>query len=179
MREEGFSLIEMLVVIAIIAIAMVATLTAIDPLEQIRKARDAARIKEAGDLLKGYAKYFAAYKCYPWDTGAPTCTGVDNSRLLTATVPDFSVTGVDYDLITQGQLKESFANKRSIQRNEFLVSVNDERRVAVCYEPESRKSRGGNFLGLMDNINQTPDADRSCDDIRGYPDNSCFICVGF
>lgn len=179
MHKNGFSLIELLVVIAILSITIVAVLTAIDPLEQIRKARDAAKVKEAADLLKGYGRYFATYKCYPWDTGAPDCTGVDNSRLLTATIPDFSVSGADYELVRRGQLKESFIGKRSIENGEFLVSVDDERRASVCYEPESKRSRGGSFIPLMDNINKTPDVDNKCDDLSGYPDGSCFICFGF
>ncbi len=179
MSKRGFSLIELLVVIAIIAIAAVALLTAIQPLEQIRKARDAARLKEAGDLLRGYGRYFGSFKCLPWDPGAPNCTGEDNSRLLTAVEADFSVTGVDYDLINQNILKESFAKKRSIERGEMLVSNDDQRRVAVCYEPESKKSRNGGFIPLTDNLGKTPVPGRVCADPDGYPDDSCFICVSF
>lgn len=179
MNSRGFSLIEMLVVIAVLGFTMVALLTAIQPMEQIRKARDAARLKEMRDLLGGYARYFGSFKCYPWDPGAPNCTGESNSRLFTATVPDFSDSGVDYDLIRQGKLKDSFAGKRSIKLGEFLVSNDSERRVTVCYEPEAKRSRNGSFIGLMDNIGENADPDNSCDDVGGYPDGSCFICFGF
>lgn len=178
-KYRGFSLIELLVVIAIIAIVTVAVLAAINPMEQIRKARDAAKLKDAAELVRGYGSYYAGFKCYPWYPDAPDCSEVDDSRLFVATVPDFSQTGVDYELITQGKLKEQFVNRRSIQGGEMLVSHNDQRVVSVCYEPESKNGRSGAFVPLMDNINQTPDADKRCDDLEGYPDNSCFICFSF
>lgn len=178
MKENGFSLIEVLIVIIILSVVVVIMLSALDPMEQIAKARDVARLREGGDLLKAYGRYAQSFKCLPWDPGAPDCTGVDNSRLDNAVFPDFSETGVDYDLIRQNILKESFANKRSIKNNEFLVSVNDERRVAVCYEPESKKNRQGTFLPLMDRLNATPIPGNKCLSIEGYPDDSCFICLG-
>jgi prepilin-type N-terminal cleavage/methylation domain-containing protein len=176
---QGFTLIELLVVITIIAIAIVVLLSAINPMEQIGKARDAARLKDAADLLGAYGRYYGSFKCFPWDPGAPDCTGESDSRLLTATVTDFYETGVDYELITQGKLKKQFANKRSIERGELLVSHDNDRRVSVCFEPESKKGRTGSFIPLMDNINQIPVAGNQCADLDGYPDESCFICVSF
>jgi hypothetical protein len=61
----------------------------------------------------------------------------------------------------------------------MLVSNDDERRIAVCYEPESKNGRSGLLIGLMDNINQTPVAGNQCVDLEGYPDGSCFVCVSF
>jgi prepilin-type N-terminal cleavage/methylation domain-containing protein len=176
---KGFTLIELLVVITIIAIAIVGVLSAIDPIEQIGKARDAARLKDSADLLGAYGKYYGSFKCFPWDPGAPDCTGESDSRLLTAAVPDFSETGVDYDLIAQGKLKKQFANKRSIERGELLVSHDSDRRVSVCFEPESQKGRTGSFIPLMDDINKTPVVGNQCADLDRYPDGSCFICVSF
>lgn len=177
-KSNGFSLIELLVVMVILAVVSVALISAINPLEQIRKAKDARRLKDSGDLLHGYARYFGANRCHPWDPDAPNCSGVSTSRLNNPVVPDFSVTGVDYDLIRQSTVKEAFVKRDSIEEGEMLVSNDDERRVAVCFEPESKKSRNGGFIPLTDNLGKTPVPGRVCADPDGYPDGSCFICVG-
>ena len=176
-KTKGFSLIELLVVMVILAIVSVALLSAINPLEQIRKAKDARRLKDAGDLLGGYARYFGTYRCHVWYPDAPDCTGESTSRLNNPVVADFSPTGVDYGLITQNTLKEAFVERDSIENGEMLVSNDDERRVAVCFEPESKKSRNGGFIPLTGNLGKVPVPGRKCSDPDGYPDDSCFICV--
>lgn len=129
-----------------------------------------------GSWSRGYGRYFGAFKCHPWDPGAPDCSGEDNSRQYTATVPDFSESGIDYQLTEQGFLKPQFANRRSIRKGELLVSTNDERRVSVCFEPQSRKGRIASPLGLRDSTNQT---NQECADPDGYPDLSCYVCLGY
>ena len=175
-REKGFSLIELLVVIVVLMFVIVAMISAVDPLEQIRKARDIEKAKDAAELLRGYARYYGTFECYPWDVDAPDCSEVSVARLLLATEPDFSGTGVDYQLISQGFLKKVFAEKRSIERGMLLVSNNEERKVSVCFEPESKKGRRAPPLGLSDDINQNPVS--QCADVSGYPDGSCFVCMG-
>ncbi len=176
-KTKGFSLIELLVVMVILAVVIVALISAINPLEQIRKAKDARRLKDAGDLLGGYARYFGTYRCHVWDPGAPDCTGESTSRLNNPVVADFSATGEDYELIRQNTLKEAFVERDSIENGEMLVSNDDERRVAVCFEPESKKSRNGAFIPLTDNLGKTPIPGKVCADPDGYPDASCYICV--
>lgn len=51
-RSQGFTLIEILIVVSLLAILAVAALIAINPGEATNKARDAQRLKQAADLQK-------------------------------------------------------------------------------------------------------------------------------
>src|SRR3989344_261652 len=58
-KVQGFTLIELIIVIAILGILAVAVLSAINPLEQIRKANDARRKSNAAEFLNGLERYLA------------------------------------------------------------------------------------------------------------------------
>ena len=62
MRKKGFTLIEMLIVIAVIGILAIAVLSAINPVEQTRKARDARRRSNAAELLNAAERYYTTYE---------------------------------------------------------------------------------------------------------------------
>jgi prepilin-type N-terminal cleavage/methylation domain-containing protein len=62
----GFTLVELLIVIALIAILSVAVLATINPIEQSNKARDARVQNDAAEVLNGYERYYASNNKYPW-----------------------------------------------------------------------------------------------------------------
>lgn len=175
MKNKGFTLIELLIVIAVLGILIVAILSALDPLEQIRKARDAGRKSDAAEMLSAYERYYTTYNCYPWDTGAPKCTA--ESTITSPTNPDFTTGGNSADLILQGELKDQFANRDSVQDNElWFVEEASTRQVSVCFEPESRSGRQEGQGPTVDQYNQLP-ATCSIPASPSYPDGSCYVCV--
>ncbi|OGY18318.1 MAG: hypothetical protein A2786_02260 [Candidatus Chisholmbacteria bacterium RIFCSPHIGHO2_01_FULL_52_32] len=177
--SRGFTLIELLIVIAVLGILVVAILSALDPLEQLRKARDAGRKSDAAELLAAYERYYTTYNCYPWDTGAPTCTAVVNRAV--AVNPNFAVAGDDYRLITQGEMKAQFANRRTViattpaAERLFVSEIAATRQASVCFEPESGSARNAGAQGPLRTNTNAPDADNLC--TGTYPNASCFICV--
>lgn len=72
---EGFTLVELLIVIALIAILAVGILATINPVEQRNKATDANTLNDAGEVLNAYERYYANSNAYPWMI-------VDNSILI-------------------------------------------------------------------------------------------------
>ena len=58
--KKGFTLIELLVVITLIGVLAVAVLSALNPIEQINKARDAAKRADSSQLLASLDRYFAS-----------------------------------------------------------------------------------------------------------------------
>ena len=175
--SRGFTLIELLIVIAVLGILVVAILSALDPLEQLRKARDAGRKSDAAELLAAYERYYTTYNCYPWDTGAPTCTAVVNRAV--AVNPNFAVAGDDYRLITQGEMKAQFANRRTVvattpANQRLYVSEAAGRQVSVCFEPESGSARTAGAQGPL--RNNTNSATAVCG-AGAYPSTTCYICV--
>lgn len=66
----GFTMIELLIVIAILGILAVAVLSAINPIEQINRGRDTGSRSDAEQLLSAIDRYNAFAGYYPWQFGA-------------------------------------------------------------------------------------------------------------
>lgn len=80
----GFTLVELLIVIALIGILSVAVLATIDPIEQANKAKDSAVQNDAAEVLNAYERYYAGQTSYPWVNigAAATAYTVDSAVYL-------------------------------------------------------------------------------------------------
>lgn len=65
--EQGFTMIELLVVISVIGILAVAVLSSINPIEQINKGRDTRTRSDAAQLINAVDRYFSIQETYPWN----------------------------------------------------------------------------------------------------------------
>lgn len=74
--NRGFTLLELLIVIAIIAILSVALIIVINPAETLKKSRDAQRISDMGTLK-------TAIGIYTTSTTTPYLAGTDNTACKT------------------------------------------------------------------------------------------------
>lgn len=130
---KGFTLVELLIVIALIAILSVAVLATINPIEQSNKARDSRVQNDAAEIVNAAERYYATVSEYPWesfldnlsqqdevllrsdDMGFGICNGSGaNPTLLNATDQAVSCTSQDQFpnvLISSSELKSSFAGK--------------------------------------------------------------------
>ena len=68
--QAGFTMIELLIVIAILGILAVAVLSAINPVEQINRGRDTGSRSDAEQLLSAIDRFNAFQGYYPWQNGA-------------------------------------------------------------------------------------------------------------
>jgi prepilin-type N-terminal cleavage/methylation domain-containing protein len=66
-KLKGFTLVELLIVIALIAILSVAVLATINPIEQSNKARDSRVQNDAAEVMNAYERYYASQQEYPWE----------------------------------------------------------------------------------------------------------------
>lgn len=64
--QKGFTLVELLIVIALISILSVAVLATINPIEQANKAKDSTVQNDAAEVLNAYERYYANNQEYPW-----------------------------------------------------------------------------------------------------------------
>ena len=128
MKSGGFTLVELLIVIALIAILSVAVLATINPIEQANKAKDSTMQNDAAEVLNAYERYYAAQASYPWiDAVAASTLTVDSPIMLNSVVAGFGLCTVHAGvaaptdvcsprtapglLISTTELKDSFLEK--------------------------------------------------------------------
>ena len=74
LRSSGFTMIELLIVIAILGILAVAVLAALNPIEQINRGRDTGSKSDAEQLISAIDRYTAFVGYYPWQITVTTAT---------------------------------------------------------------------------------------------------------
>jgi len=102
-KPRGFTLVELLIVIAIIGILVTIVVIAIDPARVIQNSQDTKRRAELNQIKTSLQLYFNDYKRYPTTTefttvgSAPNFTPDYMKKLPTYTV-NYGVFGTDYDV---------------------------------------------------------------------------------
>ena len=100
-KSLGFTLVELLIVIALIAILSVAVLATINPIEQSNKAKDSTVQNDAAEVLNAYERYYAAQASYPWvDVTSPKTGTVDDVVYLNSTMAGFGLCTVEAGVAT-------------------------------------------------------------------------------
>lgn len=135
MKEKGFTLVELLVVIVVIGILAVALLAAIDPLEQIRRGRDTETMSAAKEFLSACERYYGNHEAYPWGTTTPSAVNITSTSWAGATVEGDL-------LVTDGELRAGFEARSPIVQEKLWLTETTGEVVHVCFDPES-KTVGG------------------------------------
>ncbi len=131
MKSQGFTLVELLIVIAVIGILAIAVLAALDPIEQLKKSRDTGRLADARELYSAYNRYYASYQCYPQELSNGTCVDTDWA-FRAANVSEELNDGIAI-LISNGELKAAFSNKSSVTFKEQLLAAKENCVPFACY----------------------------------------------
>ncbi len=154
---KGFTLVELLIVIALIGILSVAVLATINPIEQTNKARDAKFKNDAAEVLSAYERYYSAQNAYPWntnDTGVGTSVPAGTNVAIGSTDVGFGVMGLGNTngaLIATSELKSSFLGKEPFGTSATAASI-DRMYVYhngttstnyVCFHPKASANRSG------------------------------------
>ncbi len=74
LNQRGFTLVELLVVIAILAVLAVAVVVVLNPAELLKQARDSTRISDLAALNSAVALYFADVAPSSYTAATTTCT---------------------------------------------------------------------------------------------------------
>lgn len=113
-KKMGFTMIELLIVIAVMGILAVAVLAAINPLELINRGKDAGFKQDVGNLTDAVDRFYAGRQYYPWQGSATTgTTGFIWTKLATAATSDGGSgnTGPIAALVTGQEIKTTFRDK--------------------------------------------------------------------
>ncbi|MFH2118133.1 MAG: type II secretion system protein [Candidatus Paceibacterota bacterium] len=148
----GFTMIELLIVIAILGILAVAVLSAINPIEQINRGRDTGTRSDAEQLISAIDRYYAFNGYYPWQTGAADTTNVAlswvafNTETLfdsggTCTVGEKLGTSDTVGCTGADELKQSFLERVSKTSYNTLHVYNSGAQGSstyACFAPKSQ-----------------------------------------
>lgn len=163
-KNLGFTLVELLIVIALIAILSVAVLATINPIEQSNKAKDSTMQNDAAEVMNAYERYYAGHSSYPWvevfsGTGHLTAdaaaylnsfmVGAGLCGMASSPTSPYDSCSLDYDtnkgeLIKQTELKDSFLNKGYAGNK--AVAPTFESMLYIVKQPASVADGSGNSI---------------------------------
>lgn len=150
--EKGFTLVELLIVIALIAILSVAVLATINPIEQTNKARDAKFKNDAAEILGALERFYASQNAYPWNVGiAPSAVAVSSTSKVAIGSTDILFGVLDPGatggvLISTSELKSSFMGKEPFaadadEADRMYIYHNGTDSNYVCFVPKASANR--------------------------------------
>ncbi len=150
--QKGFTMIELLIVIAILGILAVAVLSAINPVEQINRGRDTGSRSDAEQLLSAIDRYNAFAGYYPWQNGAidqvydvawlPSWDATDAfvNNDATCNVSDLLATGDGASCVGSNELKVTFFSRIFGSGYNYLKvfhGAGPSDSTYVCFAPKS------------------------------------------
>ena len=157
-RFGGFTLVELLIVIALLAIIALIVIAAINPIEQANRARDTGMKSDASQLVSAIDRYFAAKEEFPWVTSDNNGGGsmVNDDEFGYIEVDDITVglcaldpctgTGSQGLIITGQELKPEFLNRKFIDAtnlsdNLYIGKAYQDQSIYICYIPSAQSNR--------------------------------------
>lgn len=142
---QGFTMIELLIVISVLGILAVAVLSAINPLEQINRGRDTGGRSDSEQLLGAIDRYYTQKGRYPWQATAADLTdakpwkkvslaGVesDNAPLILTTLSETGTEEIRTSFVTRLNDADYQPNPLYIYKAEGSANT-----TYVCFKPKS------------------------------------------
>ncbi|MFZ5845388.1 MAG: prepilin-type N-terminal cleavage/methylation domain-containing protein, partial [Patescibacteria group bacterium] len=125
---EGFTLVELLIVIALLGALAVGLLATIDPFEQLKKGRDTSIRNTVSEFYNANLRYYATKASFPWGTGSTFTAKTVNTMGSEVT-----------ELVSAGELKNRFMELAGTGNlGKIYVTSTAAEHVAVCFRPESK-----------------------------------------
>lgn len=128
MRRSGFTMIEILVIIAGIVILSIALLISLNPLEQLRKGWDMAVLKVASDIHSSIVRIYSTNLPLPWNENleAVTFTSAEGKTLIE-------------NITSQGELKTGVSQLTGKRFSDiYFTAEAGKPDFTICFLPRSK-----------------------------------------
>jgi prepilin-type N-terminal cleavage/methylation domain-containing protein len=89
----GFTLVELLIVIALLGVIATIVIAAINPIEQANRASDAGMKADASQIVSAIQRYYASHSQFPWQ--AVSCTTNGGAQCQITSDAQFSFISAD------------------------------------------------------------------------------------
>lgn len=139
-NKKGFTLVELLIVIALIAILSVAVLATINPIEQSNKAKDSTVQNDAAEVMNSYERYYANAQAYPWMAYGTSKPTVETAMLLRSDTVGFGI--CDSGDVTDSADTDVGSCETTSSTPGLLIST-DELKTAFMVKDEFKTVVGG------------------------------------
>jgi len=159
--SKGFTLVELLIVIAILGVIATIVIAAINPIEQANRGQDVGRKADASQMVSALSRYYTAQQGYPWVgcSGSTFCTVDAKAPLNWASADDLAVglcgvsgigcktESVDGPLVSSLELQKAFLSKvwvgAATDKNRIFVghAADVSGAVYVCWMPTANSNK--------------------------------------
>jgi len=136
--RKGFTLVELLIVIALLGALAIGLIGALDPFEQLKKGQDTGTRDLVNQVQTAVLRYYATANEFPWE-GDTTLSGGFTGETLNDTAFNQSIS----NMIIAGELKSNFREIYGGKLDEVLLTyapadVAQSATVIACYQPQSK-----------------------------------------
>ena len=150
---QGFTLVELLIVIALLGVIATIVIAAINPIEQANRATDAGMKADASQMVSAIQRYYVTHNAFPWMVVTPlTYPGADTYfPFVSATNKNVGICGAsctdEGELITSSELQSTFLGKNWITTTDKTSMLyvghggSASAGVYVCWVPKSDSDR--------------------------------------
>jgi prepilin-type N-terminal cleavage/methylation domain-containing protein len=138
-RQKGFTLVELLIVIALLGALAIGLIGALDPFEQLKKGTDTGTRDLVNQVQTAVLRYYATTNVFPWDKTAALSAGFTGTALSDANFADTLA-----NMITAGELKSNFNEIYPATKTKEIImtyipsGVAQSATVVACYQPQSK-----------------------------------------
>ncbi len=132
--QRGFTLVELLIVIALLGALAIGLIGALDPFEQLKKGTDTGTRNTVSEVQAGIVRYFALKGYMPWCTSDSSCPSMPTSEPLNGAT---NMIAAISKIAASGELKSDFTTIQSNQLGKVFVT-GDTLTAKVCYKPTAK-----------------------------------------
>jgi Tfp pilus assembly protein PilE len=128
-KKNGFTLVELLIIIGILGILVIALVLIVDPFEQVKRSQDAIVKNAAVEITSANIRYYTTHGRMPWIASATCLNEIGQVNTLNNTPTCVN------ELINDGELKAGFLNAEGVL-NKIYISTCGSTPI-VCFNPLS------------------------------------------